>query len=72
MMYRLMSCVYLDFVRWLPELRELVDELKEKVDAKRSPAKKELPLTQVKEFNLTRPRPRSVPLPYPVSTEKAL
>lgn len=62
-----MSVIFIYYLsRWLPELRELVSELKEKVDAKRSPAKKELPLTQVKEFNLTRPRPRSVPLPYPV------
>lgn len=53
--------------RWLPELQEMLEQLKKKVDAKQSPAKKELPVTKVEEFNLTRPRPRSVPLPQPVS-----
>lgn len=52
--------------RWLPELTELVQQLKQKVDAKQTPVKKQLPLTKVKEFSLTKPRPRSVPLPYPV------
>ncbi|XP_067935947.1 cilia- and flagella-associated protein 99-like [Watersipora subatra] len=52
--------------RWLPELRELVEELKKKVDARQGSSKKELPLTKVQEFNLTRPRPRSVPLPQPI------
>ncbi|KAF6035596.1 CFAP99 [Bugula neritina] len=53
-------------LRWLPELTELVQQLKQKVDAKQTPVKKQLPLTKVKEFSLTKPRPRSVPLPYPI------
>lgn len=67
LLYLLQSCINF---RWLPEILELVDELRNKVDGKNNPPRKEIPLTKVQEFNLTKPKARSVPLPQPVSVFK--
>ncbi|KAH9499397.1 hypothetical protein Btru_003964 [Bulinus truncatus] len=50
-------------LRWLPELRDLVKLMKKRINNKFKPKKIEIKGTDVKPFNLTKPRPRSIPVP---------
>lgn len=52
--------------RWLPELTELVNQMKEKIDNITKPRRKALTTTELKPFNITQPRPKSVPIPEPI------
>lgn len=51
------------FFRWLPELQELVSQLEDKLANKEQPKRKSKTPTKVKEFNLTQPKPKEVPVP---------
>ncbi|XP_035827876.1 cilia- and flagella-associated protein 99 [Aplysia californica] len=53
-------------LRWLPELEDLVKQLKDKMDNKLKPKKSKIPTTETSPFNLTKPRPRSIPIPEKV------
>ncbi|XP_064599674.1 cilia- and flagella-associated protein 99-like [Liolophura sinensis] len=48
---------------WLPELIELVEQLKDRVENKTASKKTPASITQPKPFNITQPRPRAVPVP---------
>lgn len=50
-------------LRWLPELQELVSQLEDKLANKEQPKQKSKTPTKVKEFNLTQPKPKEVPIP---------
>lgn len=52
-------------LRWLPELQELIHQLKEKINNKVKLKKTTAAAapTELKPFNLTQPRPRSIPVP---------
>ncbi|CAL1547850.1 unnamed protein product [Lymnaea stagnalis] len=50
-------------LRWLPELTDLVKLMKNRIENKLKPKKSTIPATDVKPFNLTKPRPRSIPIP---------
>ncbi|KXJ14416.1 cilia- and flagella-associated protein 99 [Exaiptasia diaphana] len=50
-------------LRWMPELRELVSKLEYKQTNNRPKSKPSKPATEPKPFNLTKPRPRSIPMP---------
>ncbi|CAD5118211.1 DgyrCDS6933 [Dimorphilus gyrociliatus] len=53
--------------RHLPELRNLVDSLKDKLDNKNQLKEpKEIPKTNSKPFNLTEVKPRKIPMPQPI------
>ncbi|XP_053407341.1 cilia- and flagella-associated protein 99-like isoform X2 [Mercenaria mercenaria] len=52
--------------RWLPELKEMVSQMKEKIDNVTKPRRKALTSTEIKPFNITQPRPKSVPVPEPI------
>ena len=54
--------------RWLPELQELIQQLASRIENKVKLKKPNIPKTEMKPFNITQPRPRSVPLPQPVSS----
>ncbi|XP_059146670.1 cilia- and flagella-associated protein 99-like [Physella acuta] len=49
--------------RWIPELKDLLKLMKNKIDNKLKPKKPPVQVTEVKPFNLTKPRPRSIPIP---------
>lgn len=49
-------------LRWLPELNGLITDLRDKLANKQKPRKSKA-ATEPKPFNLTKPRPRSVPMP---------
>jgi len=50
-------------LRWLPELEELLKQLKNKCDNKIGPKKSKLATTEINPFNLTKNRPRSISIP---------
>lgn len=52
--------------RWLPELTEMVNQMKQKIDNITKPRRKALTSTEIKPFNITQPRPKSVPVPEPI------
>ncbi|XP_012592868.1 cilia- and flagella-associated protein 99 [Microcebus murinus] len=53
-------------IRWQPEVQELITQL-EGVPASQSPlSKTKAKVTEPKEFNLTAPKPRAIPVPEPV------
>ncbi|KAK2572323.1 Cilia- and flagella-associated protein 99 [Acropora cervicornis] len=52
-------------LRWLPELHDVVTEFGDKLANKQKPRRPK-PATDPKPFNLTKPRPRSVPMPEKV------
>lgn len=53
-------------LRRLPELTELVEHLKDKINNTIKPPRPKTKTTEVKPFNITQPRPRSVPMPEPI------
>lgn len=53
-------------LRWQPELQELVEQLKDRMENKNKLKKPETSTTEFQPFNLTQPRPRSVPLPQAI------
>ena len=57
--------------RWLPELQELIEQLASRIENKVKLKKPNIPKTEIKPFNITQPRPRSVPLPQPVSSSSS-
>lgn len=56
-------------LRWLPELTDFVKKLEDKVN-NRKKERDVKPPTEVKAFNLTKPRPRSIPVPEKIPTLK--
>ncbi|XP_052773532.1 cilia- and flagella-associated protein 99-like isoform X2 [Mya arenaria] len=52
--------------RWLPELEEMVGQMREKIDNITKPRRKALTTTEIKPFKITQPRPKSVPVPEPI------
>ncbi|XP_071493877.1 cilia- and flagella-associated protein 99-like [Diadema antillarum] len=50
-------------LRWLPEIGDLVEQLADKLANKSATRQKTKTPTDIKPFNLTQPRPRSVPVP---------
>ncbi|XP_052227633.1 cilia- and flagella-associated protein 99-like isoform X1 [Dreissena polymorpha] len=52
--------------QWLPELSDMLQQMKEKIDNVTKPPKKALTNTEIKPFNITKPRPKSVPVPEPI------
>lgn len=58
-------------LRALPELHEYMNQLKEKLNNKTLPQKKEIPNTVPQPFNLTQPRPRNVPIPMMIPMKAA-
>lgn len=54
------------FRRWLPELSEMVHQLRNTIENLKTHRRKALTTTEMKPFNLTKPRPRSVPFPEPI------
>ncbi|XP_070540652.1 cilia- and flagella-associated protein 99-like [Ptychodera flava] len=55
---------------WLPELNEIIQHLAEKIANKLKAKKQTKGPTQIKPFNITKPRPRSVRMPEPIPTLK--
>ncbi|XP_069488221.1 cilia- and flagella-associated protein 99 isoform X2 [Ambystoma mexicanum] len=57
-------------LRWQPEMQHLIGHLGDNIES-RSRTKKTSKVTEPKEFNLTRPKPRAIPVPQPIpSMEK--
>lgn len=52
-----------NYSRWLPELQELIDQLGDKLANKIPANLNTRNPTKVKEFKLTQPKPKSVPIP---------
>ena len=52
--------------RWQPEVQELIDQLQGELTSQPSPPKSKAKVTEPKEFSLTTPRPRAIPVPEPV------
>ncbi|XP_061186311.1 cilia- and flagella-associated protein 99-like isoform X2 [Saccostrea echinata] len=52
--------------RWMPELQEMIGQMKDKIANRLKPKRKNLPTTETKPFNITQPRPRSIPIPEPI------
>ncbi|XP_077992467.1 cilia- and flagella-associated protein 99-like [Glandiceps talaboti] len=57
-------------LNWLPELSEVIHHLADKIANRVKPKKQTRAPTEPKPFNITRPRPRSVPMPEPIPTLK--
>ncbi|KAL5022107.1 hypothetical protein ScPMuIL_001262 [Solemya velum] len=53
-------------LKWLPELKDMLLQMKCKIDNKVPPKRKVLSTTETKPFNITQPRARSIPLPDPI------
>ncbi|KAK3590166.1 hypothetical protein CHS0354_041220 [Potamilus streckersoni] len=53
-------------MRWMPELQEMTQQMKTKIENKLKPKLKTQSATRPKPFNLTQPRARSVPIPEPI------
>lgn len=52
--------------RWMPELQDMIGQMKDKIANRLKPKRKNLPTTELKPFNITQPRPRSIPIPEPI------
>ncbi|KAJ1213841.1 hypothetical protein NDU88_001472 [Pleurodeles waltl] len=52
-------------LKWQPEIQHLIDHLADKI-ANRPNTMKTTKVTELKEFNLTKPKPRSIPVPQPI------
>ncbi|XP_022343302.2 cilia- and flagella-associated protein 99-like isoform X1 [Crassostrea virginica] len=52
--------------RWMPELQEMIGQMKDKIANRLKPKRKSLQTTEAKPFNITQPRPRSIPIPEPI------
>lgn len=50
-------------LRWQPEVQELIDQLQGELTSQPSPPKSKAKVTEPKEFSLTTPRPRAIPVP---------
>ncbi|KAK6186206.1 hypothetical protein SNE40_008291 [Patella caerulea] len=50
-------------MRWHPELLDLLNQMKDRIENKVKAKKKHTPTTEVKPFNITQPRARQIPLP---------
>ncbi|KAM9742554.1 cilia- and flagella-associated protein 99 [Dama dama] len=50
-------------MRWQPEVQELIDQLQGELTSQPSPPKSKAKVTEPKEFSLTTPRPRAIPVP---------
>uniref|UniRef100_A0A8C5L457 Cilia and flagella associated protein 99 n=1 Tax=Jaculus jaculus TaxID=51337 RepID=A0A8C5L457_JACJA len=55
-------------MRWQPEVQRLINQLEGVRASKSLDMKTKAKVTEPKEFNLTVPRPRAIPMPEPVST----
>ncbi|XP_032109855.1 cilia- and flagella-associated protein 99 [Sapajus apella] len=53
-------------IRWQPEVQELISHLEGASVSQSSPLKTKAKVTEPKEFNLTAPKPRTIPAPEPV------
>lgn len=52
--------------RWMPELEEMVQQMRDKIENKTKSKRKVPATTETKPFNITQPRPKSVPVPEPI------
>ncbi|CAI9172370.1 unnamed protein product [Rangifer tarandus platyrhynchus] len=50
-------------MRWQPEVQELIDQLQGELTSQPSPPKSKAKVTEPREFSLTTPRPRAIPVP---------
>ncbi|KAL3864337.1 hypothetical protein ACJMK2_006028, partial [Sinanodonta woodiana] len=53
-------------MRWMPELQEMIQQMKTKIENKVKPKLKTQSATRPRPFNITQPRARSVPVPDPI------
>ncbi|KAM4854848.1 cilia- and flagella-associated protein 99 isoform 1-T2 [Thomomys bottae] len=53
-------------MRWQPEIQELVHRLEGESATSSFPSKTKIKVTTPKEFNLTLPKPRAIPVPEPI------
>uniref|UniRef100_A0A2I3N4B5 Cilia and flagella associated protein 99 n=1 Tax=Papio anubis TaxID=9555 RepID=A0A2I3N4B5_PAPAN len=53
-------------MRWQPKVQELINHMEGMSASQSSPLKTKAKVTEPKEFNLTAPRPRTIPAPEPV------
>ncbi|XP_072803242.1 cilia- and flagella-associated protein 99 isoform X2 [Vicugna pacos] len=53
-------------MRWQPEVQELINQLQGPLTNQSPVSKTKAKVTEPKEFNLTAPRPRTIPVPEPV------
>lgn len=53
------------FWRWQPKVQQLIEQLAEKLSSRTTDVKIST-VTQPKEFNLTVPKPRAIPVPLPI------
>ncbi|XP_077606715.1 cilia- and flagella-associated protein 99 [Crocuta crocuta] len=53
-------------MRWQPEVQELINQLEEVLAHQPTPSKTKAKVTEPKEFKLTVPRPRAIPVPEPI------
>lgn len=56
------------YCRWKRDLDEIVDYLEDKMNNHLSKKLQKKPLTRPKSFNLTKPKPRQIPLPERLPT----
>ncbi|XP_074641757.1 cilia- and flagella-associated protein 99-like [Tubulanus polymorphus] len=52
--------------QWLPEALEFLTQMDDRIKNKVKPKKPVVSTTEMKPFNLTKPRPRSIPMPEPI------
>ncbi|KAK3094329.1 hypothetical protein FSP39_000366 [Pinctada imbricata] len=52
--------------RWMPELNEMLGQMKDRIDNRLKPKRKQLKVTEPQPFDITQPRPRSIPIPEPI------
>ncbi|NXI68566.1 CFA99 protein, partial [Anseranas semipalmata] len=59
-------------LRWQPKVQQLIEQLTDKLSNRTTTVKTSM-VTQPKEFNLTVPKPRAIPIPLPIQVlEKSL
>lgn len=52
--------------RWMPELNDMLSQMKNTIDNRLKPKSRAGSVTEAKPFNITQPRPRSIPIPEPI------
>uniref|UniRef100_A0A286XPY7 Cilia and flagella associated protein 99 n=1 Tax=Cavia porcellus TaxID=10141 RepID=A0A286XPY7_CAVPO len=62
------SCLWARRVRWQPEVQDLLDQLEGGSAYQATLTKVKAKVTEPREFHLTAPRPRAIPVPDPVPT----
>lgn len=52
--------------RWMPEINDMLLMMKNTIDNRLKPKSRASSVTETKPFNITQPRPRSIPIPEPI------